>query len=262
MDKETEREVRQTKKDRQKDRLHPMNSAVTSFPPPSPPQLPVTHGWWQPPSCLCLRHLNHTRTWYCHHTLSSISNQYTAMCVCVCICVSLIGYVTPCWGEECECVQMPDCVSTIWQASLLEKSLSDCRSIWQAPILKKAYGLGRANKYTPRKSRLLTPGQRKLRSKGRIEYKSKSVMWYSSSYKHSQLPGWCTIQETWIEWLVLIQEVFFPHVMCSLSMFYGLAFKHQTVFYWGKCQNEHIFFKIHFLFQPKVIYIFGTYGIP
>lgn len=41
---------------------------------PPPPQLPVTHSRWQPPSCLCLCHLNHTRTWYCHHSLSAISN--------------------------------------------------------------------------------------------------------------------------------------------------------------------------------------------
>lgn len=111
------------------------------------------------------------------------------MCVYMFVCTWL--GMTPCWGKNVsECVQMPDCVSAIWQASLLEKSLSDCRSIWQAPILRKAYGLGRADKYTRRKSPLLTPGQQMLRSQGCIEYRSKHL-WcgISTLCENSQLSG-------------------------------------------------------------------------
>lgn len=113
--------------------------------------------------------------------------------VCVCICVSWLG-MWPLAEEKnvsvCKCLIV--CLRFDKQAFLrkvcLTVGLSD-----KLPFWRKAYGLGSANKYTPRKSQLLTPGQRKLRSKGCIEYKSKSVMWYSSSYKHSQLSAWCEI---------------------------------------------------------------------
>lgn len=204
-----------------------MSSTVTPSPPPSPPQLPVTHGWWQPPSCLCLHHLNHTRTWYCHHTLSSISNQYIAMCVYVFVCPDwvcdpLLRKRMWVWANAWLCVFDKQ---AFLRKVCLTVGLSD-----KLPFWRKAYGLGRANKYTPRKSQLLTPGQRKLRSKGCIEYKSKSVMWYSSSYKHSQLSAWCKIQETSTEWLVLIQGFVFVRLffMSCLFRVSFLPFKHQT----------------------------------
>lgn len=61
----------------------------------------------------------------------------TLLCVCVYVCVYLIGYVTPCWGERMRMyvyTQAAVCVTAIWQAGLLEKSLSDCRSIWGKPM--------------------------------------------------------------------------------------------------------------------------------
>lgn len=115
--------------------------------------------------------------------------------VCVYICVCLIRYVTPCWGKVCMCVQASDCVSAIWQASLLERSLSDCWSIRQAPILRKACGLGRPNKYTRRKSQLLTPGQWTLRSSGCVEYRSKSVIFAKTINSQS----WCKIQQACLD---------------------------------------------------------------
>lgn len=83
--KQTGRHQRESERGREKER---QTHRQTEGYPSSPPQLPVTHSWWQPPSCVCLRHLIHTRTWYCHHTMSTISNQYTAECVCIYLCVS------------------------------------------------------------------------------------------------------------------------------------------------------------------------------
>lgn len=114
--------------------------------------------------------------------LSSHSECHIKLVHCY-VCVYMFVYtwlgVWPLAGDVDVCVAV--CVSAIWQASLLEKSLSDCRSIWQVPILRKAYGLGRTNKYTRRKSPLLTPGRRMLQSQSCIEYRSKSVMSDSNS---------------------------------------------------------------------------------
>ncbi len=175
MDGETERVRRWDKHtDRQRDRLHAMNSAVT---PPTFFASASCHSQLMTAPILSLppspqSHEDLLLSSHSEHHIKLVHRN-----VCVNARVYLIGYVTPCWGRNasvyvCVCAQMPDCVSAIWQASLFQKSLSDCGSIWQAPILRKACGLGWANKYTRRKSPLLTTGQKTLQTQGCVEYRS------------------------------------------------------------------------------------------
>lgn len=104
--------------------------------------------------------------------------------VCVCICVSWLG-MWPLAEEKNVSVSkcLIVCLRFDKQAFLrkvcLTVGLSD-----KLPFWRKAYGLGRANKYTPRKSQLLTPGQRKLRSKGCIETNTLSSPLDVKSRKH------------------------------------------------------------------------------
>ena len=135
--------MRQTK--RQRDRLHILNSSVTI---PTFPTSVSCHSGLMTTSILSLPSVTSItqgpdvviRRWAPYH-------PSTLLCVCMYLCVP-DWVCDPLLWNKCECVQIPDCVSTVWLARLPEKSLSDCRSIWQAPILRKAYGLGRGNKYT------------------------------------------------------------------------------------------------------------------
>lgn len=132
--------------DTHQDRLHAMCSAVTV---PNThtyitlhlqPQLPVSHDWWQTPSCLFLCHLNRARTSYCHHTLSAISEFGTAVCLC------LIGYVTLLTK-----LSVCGAIVAIWQASKLrpEKSLPVYLTRQQSHFLRKAAGLHAQSTNTP-----------------------------------------------------------------------------------------------------------------
>lgn len=147
----------------QKGRLHALNSAVT--PPPSQQQLPVTHGWWQPPSC---RYHSSPQS---HQGLILSSDaerriQLAHRRVCVWVRVHLIGYVTPCWGKS-----LLKCLIVCLQFDKQAFSRKVCRSFRHAAGGRLAYGL--ANRYTVVNCSCL----RKISMQHRILMKSCVVSW-------------------------------------------------------------------------------------